>query len=452
MSGHLTHYPRFVRLGFSAFVFALLLGCGPSRAGGDAEAAQEALPSQEELRKALHPEYVLSPGGRQECLGRVAFEASHEMEWAISKPGMWSGDRFRFTKDMGGEADYVLLGNVNIVILAPANWMNLENMRDEVEASKDNAIHEYRNQIKVIKRIEADRKERLKNLNGEFTQEDLESIAAVIERDKNEASEIESRIAGLERDWHSLDLGLPDSLGYAAGPTLYAFLLRNGRAFQFMATGGEGAPPFETRKTAFLDMLKRFQTRELYEVPQALGICIPYGFIPDDGKGHFRTEVSFRYKDRPGVIYSLGTAVVGEQNYLGESAFLTATARSAGALGSGLVGGREAKAIAPHRVMIGALEAWQGGVSLNVADRDKPPVRSYSVYTGYDGYAHSRVLPGIRVNLRSFTREQEDSLTADPPPLEESLQRLNALLKSIRLRPTVPEMPEILEAAGHKPS
>ena len=211
-----------------------------------------------------------------------------------------------------------------------------------------------------------------------------------------------------------------------------------------MATGGEGEAPFEIRKVAFLDMLKRFQTRALYQVPKEPGICIPYGFIPDDGTGHFRTEVSFRYKDRPGVIYSMGTSVVGERNYLGESAMLTATARSAGALGSGLVGGRDAKAVGPHQVKIGVLDAWQGGVSLNVADRGKPPVRSYSVYTAYDGHAHSRVLPSIRVNLLSFTREQEDTLKIDPPPLEESLQRLDTLLKSIRLRPSLPEMPELV--------
>lgn len=428
---------------FSALVLALLMGCGPSRAGSEADAVQPPPPSLEDLRKALHPAYVPSPKTRQECLGRLAFEAPREMEWAISEHNRRGEDRFGFTRNMGGDADYVLLGNVRVVVTSPADWDVIERLQRGPDNAKRITIHEYRNKIEVIKDIELDRRERLKNLEGEFSQEDLKSIADAIERDKNKVPEIESRIAGLESDWHSLDLGLPQSLGYAAGPTLYAFLLRDGRAFQFMATGGEGAPPFEARKAAFLEMLKRFRPRALYEVPKELGICIPYGFIPDDGKGHFRTEVSFRYKERPGVIYSLGTAVVGEQNYFGESSFLTATARSAGALGSGLVGGREARVVAPQRVKIGALDAWQGGVSLNVADKEKPPVRSYSVYAGYDGRAHSRVLPGIRVNLRSFTRAQEASLKADPPPLEESLQRFDALLKSIRLRPTEPEMPEL---------
>lgn len=48
-------------------------------------------------------------------------------------------------------------------------------------------------------------------------------------------------------------------------------------------------------------------------------------------------------------------------------------------------------------------------------------MRGYSVYTGYSGWMHSRVLPAITVNLRSFTKEQEPSLKADPPSFEEGL-------------------------------
>src|SRR5574343_1744637 len=363
----------------AASLLALLLGCGPSSAELEAGSSKPSVPRVEELRLAAHPDYALPPNSHQECLGRLVFEAPKDMEWGISRPSRWSGDRFRFTEDMHGDQDYVLLGNVKIVVLAPASWADVERMQSGTNADKNIAIREYRNKIESIKRTRARAEAMLKDPSLNVNDEDLSSLPEVIKDDTKRLAEIESHIAGLQEDWHPLDLGLPKSLGYAAGPTLYAFLLRDGRAFQFMATGGEGTPPFEARKAVFLEMIKRFQTRALYQVPKEPGICIPYGFIPDDGKGHFRTEVSFRYKDRPGVIYSLGTAIVGEQNYNGESSLLTATARSAGAWGSGLVGGREAKAIGPHQVKIGALSAWQGGVSLNVADRDKPAVRSYSV-------------------------------------------------------------------------
>jgi hypothetical protein len=65
------------------------------------------------------------------------------------------------------------------------------------------------------------------------------------------------------------------------------------------------------------------------------------------------------------------------------------------------------------------------------------------VYTGYGGWGGSAVLPAIVVDMRSFTKEQERALKKNPPPLDESLQRLDALLKSIRLRPTTPPMPEL---------
>lgn len=52
-------------------------------------------------------------------------------------------------------------------------------------------------------------------------------------------------------------------------------------------------------------------------------------------------------------------------------------------------------------------------------------------------------MSAIRLNLRSFTREQELSLKSYPPPFEESLERLDAVLKSIGLRPTNPVMPEL---------
>ncbi len=105
---------------------------------------------------------------------------------------------------------------------------------------------------------------------------DLSGLPEAIKGDTKEIAEIEASIANLERDWQPMDLGLPDSLGYVAGPTFYAFLLRNGRAYQFMASRADGDPPHEVRKVAFFKLLKNFRTRALYEVPTEPGVCIPY--------------------------------------------------------------------------------------------------------------------------------------------------------------------------------
>jgi hypothetical protein len=440
---------------FATALLSLLVACGPSNAqNGEPAARQETKPSEEQRRQATHPGYLTPAGSRQECLGRLVFDAPREMQWGINASGSWSGDRFRFTEDMHGGQDYVGVGNVKVVVSAPAKRSHIESMAESADARKEVAIRDYQTSIetnnRLIKRITAVLTNPSKNVNNE----DTSGSAKAIEDYKKDIADAQTSIANLQKDWHPMDLGLPDSLGYAAGPTLYAFLLRDGRAYQFMSTGGEGEPKFEERERVFRDMLKRFQVRKMHEITKALGICIPYGFIPDDGRGHFRTEVSMRYADRPGVIYTIGTAVVGERGIDGpDSTLLQATARAAaGTLTGVLSAGRDSKSIGPRVVTIGALPAHQGGISMNVAEPGKPPVRSYSVYTGYSGWNHSRVLPAITVNLRSFTKEQEPTLKTDPPPFEESLARLDALLKSIRLRPTEPVMPELAEIAPQSPT
>lgn len=439
----------------AALLLTLLMGCEPSSAqNGERAAEQVPKPNAEQLRQATHPGYSTPKGDQQECLGRLVFDAPREMQWGINAADRSDAIRFRFTENMHGGQDYVGVGNVKVVVLASTTWKQLEAMQRWVAIDKNLAIEQYETSIETDKRrienLSAKLKDPSRNVNGEDTSSWPQAIAEI----KKQITDIETSIANLQKDWHPMDLGLPDSLGYAAGPTLYAFLLRDGRAYQFMSTGGQGEPKFEERERAFLDMIKRFQVRKMHDIPKAPGICIPYGFIPDDGRGHFRVEVSMRYADRPGVIYTIGTAVAGERGIEGpESSFLQATARAAtGTLGGAMTAGRAAKNIGPRAVTIGALPAHQGGISMNVADPGKPPVRSYSVYTGYGGFMHSRVLPNITVNLHSFTRLQEPTLKADPPPIEESLARLDALLKSIRLRPTEPVMPELAEATRAGPA
>jgi hypothetical protein len=62
---------------------------------------------------------------------------------------------------------------------------------------------------------------------------------------------------------------------------------------------------------------------------------------------------------------------------------------------------------------------------------------------GYGGWQNTFVLPSILVDMRSYTRLEAPELTVNLPPFEQSMERLNALLKSIRLRPTEPAMPEL---------
>jgi hypothetical protein len=432
--------PKRLARALSATAFALLAACGPADAQHEASAPEPTAPSAEQLRLATHPGYATPPGVRQECLGRLVLDTPRDIEWGLSRPGLWSGDHFRFTETMHGDDEHVDIGNIGVVVLAPAKWSDIERMQSGTNAEKSIAIREYRNEIKgregTIERLSAIVEDPSLNINNN----DISKYPASIERQKKEIAEIESHIAGLQSDYHPIDLGLPQSLGYAAGPTLYAFILRDGRAYQFMSTGGDHAPSFEVRQAAFFDFLKRFRTRALYEIPKEPGICFPYGFVADDGTSHSGTVVSFRFKDRPGVIYTFGAQVAGELGFEGEAALVQATSTAtAGRMGIG----RDPKTLGPRQFKIGALPGWQGGFSLNIAPEGKPEVRSYELYAGTEGHPHSRALPAIRLVMRSFTREQERSLKSDPPPIGESSKRFDALVDSIRLRPTDPVMPEL---------
>ena len=425
----------------------LLSACQPSSAQLDQEGPSR--PTREQLLEATRAGHQTPAGGRQECLGRLVWDlGAQPMEWGVMAPGAWSGDKFRFSEHVHGGQDYVGAANITMVVSQPAAWEDIERMQRSANARKGIAINTYEDRIRVgmrrVAHLEAILRDPRLNTNGDELDGYPAAIAELHQRNRDDKASINR----IKQDWHPIDLGLPQSLGYAAGPTLHAFLLRDGRAYNFMSVGGEGEAPFDKRKKAFLDMLQRFKVRKLYEIPKERGLCIPYGFIPDDGTGHFRMEVSMRYQDRPGVIYTIGTAVVGERGIeQGESPMLQATARSAASLlAGGLTEGREVKSIGPRPVQIGALPAYQGGFSLNVAEPGQPPVFNYSVYTGYAGWDHSRVLPAITVNLRSFTKEQDPSIKENPPPIEESMQRLDALLKGMRLRPTDQPMPELAQS------
>ncbi|MFN3913297.1 MAG: T6SS immunity protein Tli4 family protein [Aquabacterium sp.] len=434
---------------WTALAASLLTACQPSSAQhDDTEGQAPPRPTAAHKAEALQAGHRPAPGSRQECLGRLVWDvAAPGMEWGVMTPGAWNGDRFRFTEHLHGGHDLVTAANIQMVVLQPATRKDIERMLQSVDAQKYIAIDTYRERIEVGQRLVTRLQSKVDDPSLNTNGEDLSTYPAGIADLKKEISDDQTSIERIEADWQSLDLGLPDSLGYAAGPTLYAFLLRDGRAYRFMSTGGAHEAPFAERKKAFMDMLQRFRVRQVYEIPTEFGLCIPYGFIPDDGRGHFRMEVSWRYTDRPGVLYTIGTAVVGERGVPhGESPVLQATARAgASVLSGGLMAGRQVRSVGPRPVKIGALSAYQGGFSVNVADPGQPPVFSYNVYTGYGGWMHSRVLPAITVNLRSFTPEQDRSLKTNPPPFDESLQRLDAVLQSIRLRPTDQPMPEMLE-------
>lgn len=77
--------------------------------------------------------------------------------------------------------------------------------------------------------------------------------------------------------------------------------LRAGRIYRYTISSSrnqENLPSPTWRATQFL---KNFRVRAPFEVPHEPGVCIPHGFIADDGKTQRRMSVAFRLKKHPEV-------------------------------------------------------------------------------------------------------------------------------------------------------
>ena len=422
---------------------AILFGCGQSSKAETAQGAA-ATPARDELSKALNTPYVSPVGSRHECLGRLVFDTPGTMQWGVRAPGAFNDNLWRFTETLHGDDDEVAVGDLGIVVMAPATGAALQRMVADQEAQKTNLTRDLQHKIDVNKGQVDDITAAMKGLAPEERQQSLDEIESI----KKTIADAQSGIAQIAAQWKTIALGRPDSVGYAAGGELHAFIYGNGRVYRITSSPSVDSPPLARRKQAFLDAVQRFKLRDMYDIPPERGVCVPYGFLPDEGTTPFRISVSMRYADRPGVIYSITTGVVGRLGLKAdEPTLVRATARAA----TGVLGGmsddgarRTLKTIGPQRAMIGAIPANQGGVVLDVASKGQPVKPNYSVYTGFAGRPDSQVLPLIVLDMRSFTKEQDKSLKTDPPPFEESHARLNALLASIRLRPTTEPMPELV--------
>ncbi|MEF9402118.1 MULTISPECIES: hypothetical protein [Ralstonia solanacearum species complex] len=143
------------------------------------------------------------------------------------------------------------------------------------------------------------------------------------------------------------------------------------------------------------------------------------------------------------MIYKLNFAAV-PAGTPSATTLLNATGRSmAGLVGNSPEGMKVTQRLGPRPVKIGALTSEQGGVVVQAQRSGKPPREGYHAYAGNAGWSGSQILPTIEVVMESASREAYPKLNADAPPYAEARPRFDALLKSIRLRPTMPPMPEL---------
>lgn len=95
-----------------------------------------------------------------------------------------------------------------------------------------------------------------------------------------------------------LPLAANDAYAWRAGNEIDLYLLRGNRLFNWR--GGD-TKEYEKNKAFMLKLIDSFRLRALFEIPKESGMCIPYGFIPDDGNAWQKAGVTMRLKDHPDV-------------------------------------------------------------------------------------------------------------------------------------------------------
>ena len=82
-------------------------------------------------------------------------------------------------------------------------------------------------------------------------------------------------------------------------PSLYYLLDK--KIFAHSLTNFDDDERRALNKKHFNAFLKGFRLRPLYEIPKQQGVCIPYGFIADDGTTPRNIAVTMRLTDHPDV-------------------------------------------------------------------------------------------------------------------------------------------------------
>ena len=400
-------------------------------------------PTMMQMQASSMPSYKANSGVVEECLGRLIWSTDKMLAWPVRR-NPYAEFTHSFSKNIFSRGDEIKFGNTRISV----HLVDPAVRKAVIESLPENSLAYLK---KKLIRAEAEVKKTEKRKNGDIRERNQYDIALTSVESTKQA------IAELIEKYRPFHPGLADSYGYrteeygsSGGGERYstyrAYLFNANYLYTFESQETlDTKISVESHGKQFSALLASFRTRRMNEIPTELGVCIPFGFLPDDGRTVTDIKQSVRWTDAPGVLYTIHTGNVQPRQL--KSTVMTALAASqVGRFGSN----EEAQVkqyvdqrIGPRQVSIGGLIGEQGGVALKVTQPGAAPYEAYSVFTGYAGWLGTDVLPFILVDMQSFTLEQAPELKVNPPPFKQSMQRLEGMLKNMRLRPTKPPMPEL---------
>jgi hypothetical protein len=418
-------------------VAALLLpGCGRSQAKIEAEEAADNARETARLEAkfgppaAFHAGYTVPPGWKTECFGRSLLDVPGEIEWGTADPrrpqaaGAGLTDKV-YTKNDVWHVD----GEVLVSATArgdKATMMGLARKHHESEVRR--AEQHWREEVsQLTSQIERWSAEVVDPSVDETRRKELQSALPELKEDLAKAKR---HLEGIESYSPLVDIGVPDSLAFRDGPGLVIYLWRDQRIYRFLESATDSNKlTYEQVEAKLRDIVKRFRVRQTFEIPSEPGVCIPHGFIADDGTAPFRMKNTFRVKDAPNVTYTVYTGKNPPD--MARAAILDAIASTL-PLGLGLEK-HVTRRLGPKDVKIGAFIGPLGGFEVTGLTN---PETSYQVNAGHPGVQGSNLFPFMTFEMVSYRKGEDPQLMQPAPPLEESLKRLEGIMYSMRLRPT----------------
>jgi hypothetical protein len=440
---HALSHARWSRLAALSLSALMASGCHakPGQAQTDTDDVPSRKPTSADMLKVTAPGYRQGASAKSECLGRLVFEVGREVEWPL-----FFSDAFfsrSFSPHVSASYDTIKFGKTRIAVIGSVGGVEKERIFEVSPAGLDAHLEKRISQNRIYI---AKLKKTVKNVKE--TQETIKEREDLIR-------EWEESIEESRKKFQSFDPGIPvnqaywTSRGQAIDETdresiLRAYLTRGEHIFVFESTVKMNTPDDkEKHQRDFSAMLAKFRPRAANEIPTEPGVCIPFGFIPDDGRTPIEFKQSLRYPDAPGVLYTIATGSVDPRREKMPLLMAMADARLVvpPATEHDKVQAVVAQRIGPHVVKMGGLTAPQGGTVMQ-ARAGGETYDIYSVFTGYSGWLGSDVLPYILVELHTLTKVHAAELKQNPPPFKQSKERLDILLGSMRWRPTNPAMPE----------
>jgi len=391
-------------------------------------------PSASERIAATAPGYISPHGAFGECIGRLTLDLPAKIEWPTTLHQPFA-DPFNhvFSEEIFDAGDAIEIGSVRVAVIKPVND---DSRRAIIRSFPDKRAVDLRTRLALLQSELKDLE-----LKSRKTDADLDSIWAK----KRDIDYFSSRLKSSLVD--AIDLGIPESYGYGervSAPNeqhefsvLHAYLFRGDTVFVFesrVSAASNGAEA--AHRERFRSQLQKFRVRKEYEVPRGPGVCVPYGFLPDDGMTPVDIKLSLRFADAKNVLYTIHTGTVTSRA-LKPTAMLASARAGLGTFGTydeEALKPSIAERIGPRAVQIGGVKGEQGGVVARIEESKEEQREMYSVFSGYAGWLGVHDMPFMLVDMRTVYGRGGKAGSIANSPFKGSMQRLDYILKGLRYR------------------